>query len=74
MSCAMTIHEGSNAAFVVLTGITLIDWQVLIVLMSAIILFEINWHNLSTLTEWEVENFEQRCKKKTNVKINDQGL
>ena len=30
--------------------------------MTAIILLEINWHNLSTLIAWEVI-FEQRCKK-----------
>ena len=46
-----------------LTGVALTDWQVLIVLMIVIIHLEINWHNLSTLTEWEVENFEQRRKK-----------
>ena len=41
-----------------LTGVALIDWQVLI--LTAIILLEINWHK-SILTEWEDENFEQRC-------------
>ena len=38
--------------------------------MTTIILSEINWHNLSTLTEWEVENIdEQRRKKKMDLKI-----
>ena len=31
--------------------------------MTVIILLDIIWHNLSTLTAWEVKIFEQRCKK-----------
>ena len=38
----------SSAPFDVLTGVALIDWQVLIVLMTKIILLDINWNNLST--------------------------
>ena len=53
-------RKGSSAEFDVLTGVALIDWQVLI--LTAIIQPEINWHK-SILTEWEDENFEQRCKK-----------
>ena len=80
ISCAMTDHVishlGSSAPFDVLTGIPLTDWQVLI--LTAIILLEINWHNLSTLIEWEVENFEQSCKingcKNKAIKASNQRL
>ena len=54
-------RKGSSAPFDVLTGVALIDWQVLI--LPAIILLEINWHK-RVLIAWEAENFEQRCKKK----------
>ena len=54
-------RKDSSAPFDVLTGVTLIDWQVLI--LPAIILLEINWHK-SILIEWEDENFEQRYIKK----------
>ena len=40
----------------------------LTVLMAVIILLETNWHNLSTLTEWEDQKFKQRCKKKMDKK------
>ena len=49
--------------FDVLTGTTLIDWQVLIVIMTAIIQLEINWHNLNTLIEWEVRTLSKDVKK-----------
>ena len=58
-------HKGSCEPFDVLTGVALIDWQMLI--LTAIILLEINWHK-SILTEWEDESFEQRCKKKNGCK------
>ena len=63
-------HKGSSAPFDVLIGAALTDWQVLI--LTAIILLEINWHK-AILTEWEDENFEQRRKKKKNVDVKNKG-
>ena len=48
-------RKGSSASFDILTSVTLIDWQVLI--LTAVILLEINWHDLSILIEGEVENW-----------------